>query len=176
MDYSSSYVNNSSNVVRGTDSVTQLSSKELGKDDFLRLLVAEITNQDPMSPMDNKDMILQLSQFSALEGTLQLNQNMENYIVNAEMSTASSMIGKEVTYLDEEYGVPVVGQVSKMAMYGDSPKLYIDGVLVGMDQILTVSEPSATSTTDSSSSSSTDTGSSSSGSTDTSSGTTDTAG
>ncbi len=147
MDYSSSYVNNASSTVRGTDNVTQLSSKELGKDDFLRLLVAEITNQDPLAPMDNKDMILQLSQFSALEGTLQLNQNMENYIGNAEMSTASSMIGKEITYLDAEALVPVVGKVSKMVMYGDSPKLYVDGALVGMDQILTVAEPAATTTT-----------------------------
>lgn len=50
-------------------------SNALGKDDFMKLLVAQLKNQDPLNPMDGKDMAAQLAQFSSVEQLMQLNKN-----------------------------------------------------------------------------------------------------
>lgn len=130
------------------ENITQLeSSSSLGKEDFLNLLMAELQNQDPLSPMDNKDMILQLAQFSAIEGTQNLNENMENYIDTANLATASSLIGKQVVYQDTDTGLEVVGQVDKINVVGTSLTMNIDGVDVNMYQIKSVYNPPSTAET-----------------------------
>src|SRR5262245_58853274 len=50
---------------------------ELGKDDFMKLMAAQLKYQDPISPMKNEQMAAQLAQFSALEQMLNVNQNLE---------------------------------------------------------------------------------------------------
>jgi flagellar basal-body rod modification protein FlgD len=90
--------------------------------------MAELQNQDPLSPMDNKDMILQLAQFSAIEGTQNLNENMENYIDTANLATASSLIGKQVVYQDIDTGLEMIGQVDKINVVGTSLTMNIEGV------------------------------------------------
>ena len=86
----------------------------LGKDAFLKLLVTQISNQDPTEPMDNRDLVLQLSQFSTLESTQQLNSNMEAYIEKASLATATSLLGKDVVYLDSKSGEDFIGTVSSV--------------------------------------------------------------
>jgi len=130
------------------ENITQLDpSKTLGKEDFLNLLMAELQNQDPLSPMDNKDMILQLAQFSAIEGTQNLNDNMENYIDTANLATASSLIGKQIVYQDAGSGLEMIGQVNKINVVGTSLTMNVDGVDVQMYQIKSVYNPPAAETT-----------------------------
>lgn len=88
--------------------------KSLGKDEFLRMLIAQLENQDPLDPMEDKEFISQMAQFSSLEQMQNMNANLEenlnwNYLlsqtINNTMST--SLIGKDVKasgnqfYLDE---------------------------------------------------------------------------
>lgn len=75
------------------------SSKELGKDAFLRLLVTQLQHQDPLNPMDDKQFIAQLAQFSSLEqmnniaaGITQLTQR----AANQDMLAAAAFMGKDV--------------------------------------------------------------------------------
>ncbi|OGV37897.1 MAG: hypothetical protein A2020_09985 [Lentisphaerae bacterium GWF2_45_14] len=137
----SDYINASS-----ADNITQLdSSKALGKADFLNLLMAELQNQDPLSPMDNKDMILQLAQFSAIEGTQNLNENMDQYIDTANLATASSLIGKQVVYQDIDTGFEMIGSVNKINVVGNTLSMDVDGANVKMYQIKSVYNPPATS-------------------------------
>ena len=84
-----------------TDS-TQIYSSDpntMGKDDFLMLLVTELQNQDPLSPMENSEFVAQLAQFSALEQLTNVNKNLEmlqmyqNSLNNAQ---AVGMIGKNI--------------------------------------------------------------------------------
>jgi flagellar basal-body rod modification protein FlgD len=58
-------------------SPSKLSDKSMGKDEFLKMLVAQLKNQDPLNPMDGKDMAAQLAQFSSVEQLIQLNRTME---------------------------------------------------------------------------------------------------
>jgi len=84
-------------------------SGELGKDEFLKLLMAQIKNQDPLDPMDDKEFISQMTTFSSLEQMMNMNDSIQQLVRNQSVSPViqySHMIGKEVSYykLDEESG------------------------------------------------------------------------
>ena len=71
----------------------------LGKDEFLRLLVAQLSAQDPLNPMDSREFSAQLAQFSALEQMTNVNSTLED-LVKAQQamgnSSMISLIGKKV--------------------------------------------------------------------------------
>jgi len=73
---------------------------ELGKDDFMKLMSAQLKYQDPISPMKNEQMAAQLAQFSALEQMMNVNSNLEKMTAGqkpSEHMIAASLIGKRVT-------------------------------------------------------------------------------
>lgn len=86
-------VTNVNNTYPTTASSTNVanSSNELGKDAFLKLLVAQMQNQDPMNPTEDKEFIAQLATFSQVEQLQAMNSSME-------ATQASSLIGKQVTW------------------------------------------------------------------------------
>nr|WP_240638154.1 flagellar hook assembly protein FlgD [Pseudomonas jilinensis] len=72
---------------------------ELGKDEFLKLLVVQLNNQDPLSPQENGEFIAQLAQFSTVEGIGNLNDSMEAIMSGFQSSQAlqaSSLVGRTV--------------------------------------------------------------------------------
>ncbi|MFV3305826.1 flagellar hook assembly protein FlgD [Pseudomonas sp. NY15181] len=74
-------------------------NSKLGKDEFLKLLVAQMNNQDPMSPQQNGEFIAQLAQFSTVEGIQSLNTSMDSMLSNYQSSQAlqaSSLVGRKV--------------------------------------------------------------------------------
>ena len=74
-------------------------NKELGKNEFLNLLVAQLNNQDPLAPQDNGAFIAQLAQFSQVEGIGKLNTSMESLVSGYQSSQAlqaSSLVGRKV--------------------------------------------------------------------------------
>jgi flagellar basal-body rod modification protein FlgD len=80
-------------------------SSSLGKDDFLKILMTQLQNQDPLNPMQDQDFISQMATFSSLEQMTNLNSSMDNFAKSTEQNQfmqASSMIGKTVTYLDDQ--------------------------------------------------------------------------
>lgn len=81
-----------------------LPSQELGKEEFLQLLVAQLRNQDPLEPMQDTEFIAQMSQFSSLEQLMNMNQNLSNsmdinYITSQSIanSMATSLLGRTIT-------------------------------------------------------------------------------
>ncbi|MEQ9728044.1 flagellar hook assembly protein FlgD [Pseudomonas sp. WHRI 8822A] len=74
-------------------------NKELGKDQFLNLLVAQLNNQNPLEPQGNGEFIAQLAQFSTVEGVEKLNSSMETILSGYQSSQAlqaSSLVGRKV--------------------------------------------------------------------------------
>ncbi len=72
---------------------------ELGKNEFLKLLVTQMNNQDPLSPQENGEFIAQLAQFSTVEGIETLNTSMESLLNGYQSSQAlqaSSLVGRTV--------------------------------------------------------------------------------
>lgn len=74
-------------------------NKELGKNEFLNLLVAQLNNQNPLEPQGNGEFIAQLAQFSTVEGVEKLNTSMESLLSGYQSSQAlqaSSLVGRKV--------------------------------------------------------------------------------
>ncbi len=73
--------------------------EELGKNEFLELLVAQLNNQNPLEPQSNGDFIAQLAQFSTVEGVEKLNGSMQTIMSGYQSSQAlqaSSLVGRKV--------------------------------------------------------------------------------
>lgn len=68
-------------------------------DSFLKLLISELQNQDPMQPMDNAQMIQQIGQIREIGATAQLTESLSALSSNQQMVTASGLIGREITGL-----------------------------------------------------------------------------
>jgi flagellar basal-body rod modification protein FlgD len=82
-----------------SQAVQETKGDDLGKSDFLLLLVTQFQNQDPLNPMDDKEFVAQLAQFSSLEQLMNLNTSMESLTAatkEQQMMNAASYIGKEV--------------------------------------------------------------------------------
>ncbi|WP_181348751.1 flagellar hook assembly protein FlgD [Thalassobacillus sp. CUG 92003] len=81
----------------------------LGKDDFLKILMAQIQNQNPLDPMKDKEFISQMTEFSSLEQTTNMASAIQSLTESQQFSPVvehSTLIGKEVTYpvYDEQTG------------------------------------------------------------------------
>ncbi len=78
-----------------------LSKAALGQEQFLKLLIEQLKNQDPLNPMDSTDFTAQLAQFSSLEQLFDVNKNlaaMQAYSATMNRLSALDMIGKQVTF------------------------------------------------------------------------------
>lgn len=83
-----------------TGGTTAQKSNTLGKDDFMKMLLAQLKNQDPMNPMDGKDFSVQLAQFSSLEQLNNLNTTMSSlptFLKSFSNAQMVGMIGNEAT-------------------------------------------------------------------------------
>ncbi len=86
--------------------------QSLDKDAFLRLLLEQLKNQDPMSPQDPNEFVAQMAQFSVLEQLTSLNQNM------AQLKKSLNIMTKD--------GI-VSGQVEKVTLEGEDIKVFVGG-------------------------------------------------
>ena len=80
-------------------------NKDLGKNEFLELLVAQLNNQNPLEPQDNGEFISQLAQFSSLEGIENLNSSMGDILSSVHSSQAlqaASLVGRSVIFAGDQ--------------------------------------------------------------------------
>ncbi|GAB2563498.1 flagellar hook assembly protein FlgD [Gracilibacillus alcaliphilus] len=123
-------------------------SSNLGKDEFLKILMTQLQNQDPLNPMDDKEFISQMATFSSLEQLMNMSRSIELLVGNQMVSPViqySHLIGKQVSYykIDEETGKvaepkemveSVVTSISQNQGYAvielqDGTKIYTDEIL-----------------------------------------------
>lgn len=87
-------------------------------DEFLGLLITELQNQDPLNPMDNAQMLDQISQIREIGSTNQLTETLSTLAVGQELSMASNLIGKQVAALDSNAD-SVEGVVDRVSVQTD---------------------------------------------------------
>ncbi|MFN8132457.1 MAG: flagellar hook capping FlgD N-terminal domain-containing protein [Solirubrobacteraceae bacterium] len=98
----------------------------LGKDDFLKLLVGQMRNQNPMQPTGDNEWISQMTQFSVLEQITNVATQTTALTDEQRTTRTLALIGKTVTYLDDQ-GAAQTGAVERVTLTSDGPRLTIGG-------------------------------------------------
>lgn len=110
----------------------RVASSELGKDDFLKLLIAQLANQDPTSPMENTEFIAQMAQFSSLEQMTNMSTSFSKMAGIIASSEASSMVGKTVEV--DVNGEAITGIVDA-ATRGEHAQVLVNGIYYDLDRL-----------------------------------------
>lgn len=108
------------------------SKTSLDRDDFLKLLITQLQHQDPTSPVEDKDFIAQMAQFSSLEQISNMSTGIQKLSGLIASSEASQVLGKTVELHDGENLVR--GVVDKIVR-GDSPLVEVNGGIYDFSQI-----------------------------------------
>jgi len=77
------------------------SLRDLDLDQFLTLMITELQNQDPLDPADNSEILQQITQIREIGATDKLAETLDNVLLGQNLSTASGLIGKNVTALTD---------------------------------------------------------------------------
>ncbi|MFD9902279.1 flagellar hook assembly protein FlgD [Mesorhizobium sp. UC22_110] len=93
-------MNVNNNVGNGTPQTQQKSKTSVDYQSFLKLLMAQMKNQDPTKPMDSTQYVAQLAQFSQVEQSVQMNTKLEYILQSSALSQADSLIGRQLTSAD----------------------------------------------------------------------------
>ena len=112
-----------SSIASSTAAATQstTASSSLGKNEFLKLLTAQLANQDPLQPVDNQAFVAQLAQFSSLEQLQNVTSRLDTLLVAAASSNqlaTASLVGKQVSYQASTVAVTADGAGAVQASLG----------------------------------------------------------
>lgn len=118
---------------QGTSTLQGPQQDFLGKEAFLQLLVTELSNQDPLNPMDDREFIAQLVQLSTLEQMTSLNTGVEIL----HLIQATGFVGKGVEALTFD-GSHVVGTVTEVKFTGSEPLLIVEDTAITLDEVISV--------------------------------------
>lgn len=106
-------------------------SSTMDQNSFLQLLVTQMTNQDPTSPMSNNDFAQQLTSFSSLDASQKMQSDM-SWLVS------SSLIGSTVDVLPANSKTPLTGVVSEVVLMDGVPQIIVNGQNYKLSQIQNV--------------------------------------
>ncbi|WP_045834923.1 flagellar hook assembly protein FlgD [Hyphomicrobium sp. 99] len=95
----------SSTDTTSTATQTAAKSNTLNYNDFLKLMVAQLQNQDPLNPTDSTQYMSQIAQFSSVEQGINTNSKLDQLLVNSNISQASTMIGLTLKGTDGTTGI-----------------------------------------------------------------------
>jgi len=134
-------------AVGGAASATTASKSGLDRDAFLKLLITQLRNQDPLKPVEDKEFIAQLAQFSSLEQMQSINKGLEQLIqAQSALPQGLALIGRTVQAVtidgvyDPKLGTNVLtGKVEGLDFSSGRPVLKIGGKLVPMENLISVS-------------------------------------
>ncbi len=108
---------------------------ELGKDDFLQLLIAQLSHQDPTAPMQDTQFIAQMAQFSSLEQMTNMSGSFTKLASLLGSSEAAGAVGRNV---DIESGDTTVSGAISAATRGDYPQVLVNGTWYDWSSVKTV--------------------------------------
>ena len=111
--------------------------QQLGKDDFLKLLITQLSHQDPTAPMQDKEFIAQMAQFSSLEQMTSMAADFARLTAMITGTDASSALGRNVELLD---GDKVVQGMVKAVTKGETPMVLVNGAYYNWKQVNKVFE------------------------------------
>jgi flagellar basal-body rod modification protein FlgD len=120
-------INSTTEIIKVEDMPTKVDNGSLGKDQFLKLFVAQLQHQDPMNPMNDSEFMAQMASFSTLEQVTNLASANQQMAASMASNSAVGLIGRTVTYVDADDQIHT-GKVDKVTTAGGKPLLTVDGV------------------------------------------------
>lgn len=141
---SSSTSNSGASPVPMDTSASRIPTQSLGQDDFLKLLVTQMTSQDPMNPQTDADFIAQMAQFSSLQSMNTLGTEVSRLNSQQQFTQAASLLGRSVR-VQTGQTTSDQGVVTAVHVNAGAPQLLINGQAYDLSQVLSV-EPVPTGT------------------------------
>ncbi|MBI4324916.1 MAG: flagellar hook assembly protein FlgD [Chloroflexi bacterium] len=117
---------------------SRLPARTLNQDDFLKLLIAQLTTQDPLSPRKDTDFIAQMAQFSALEQSKSMQSDLARLRADQELLKANALIGRTVDIQSDD-GAAARGVVSAVEVQTGVPAVIVNGQAYSLNQLLSIS-------------------------------------
>jgi flagellar basal-body rod modification protein FlgD len=135
---------NSSNVYAIGDGsgVNKKENSNLGKDDFLKLLVAQLKYQDPEKPTDSSQFMAQTAQFTLVEKFEEVAKSQNEILTAARAQSATSMVGRKVTWTGTD-GASQSGVVNAVSILAGVPSLSVGDKSVSLETVTRVENPTA---------------------------------
>jgi len=113
----------------------------LESEDFIKVLITELTNQDPLDPQDSGALLEQLSSLRNIESQLALKEQIENLVLQNQVATAGGLIGKLVVGLNRSNDL-VEGLVTSIRIEDGNTLLELDtGQVLEIERLTQISEP-----------------------------------
>jgi flagellar basal-body rod modification protein FlgD len=112
--------NSSATNPTGTDAYN-----DLQMEDFLKLMIAELQNQDPLNPMDNSELVGQISQMREITATDKMTETLDSVLLGQNISSATNLIGAEIDAISDD-NQRVTGLVDRVSVADGQPKLHLD--------------------------------------------------
>ena len=120
-----------------SSSATRTPKQTMDSEVFMSLLVTQLKNQDPSSPMDTNAMIGQSTQLAMMEKLTQLATDTAQGLQTQQRAAAAALLGRTVTYLGAD-GSTATGPVSGITYAGTTPTLTVGSVSVPLDTVTTI--------------------------------------
>lgn len=123
-----------------TDNLPVPTSQMLSQKDFLNLLVAQMTAQDPLKPTDSQDLLSQMTQFSTLNANNTLQAQLANMQLSQQFTEAGSLLGKQVT-LQLDSNTTAQGTVTGIDTSTNVPQIIVNGTAYTLDKVVSITNP-----------------------------------
>jgi len=115
-------------------------TQKTSKDQFLRLFLAQLQNQNPLEPMQDRDFLMQLAQFTQVENAEKTASMLEKLHTLLTATQATALLGKQVVALPEGEATPTEGKVSAVRFTADGVWLMVNGKQVGVQNVVQVND------------------------------------
>ncbi|MBT0993072.1 flagellar hook capping protein [Cellulomonas sp. DKR-3] len=131
----------------GAASTTSASNDTLDQQAFLELLVAQLRNQDPSSPMDSSQLMAQTTQLATMERLVEISDTSRESFALQMRVAGASLVGQTVSWTDAD-GTVQTGVVDAVSYAGAVPTVTVGGEEIPLDQVGTVTRTGAITTPD----------------------------
>jgi flagellar basal-body rod modification protein FlgD len=143
-----SSINNTTaaNSLTTNDAITSAATQTLSEQDFLNLLVTQMTQQDPLNPETNEDLLSQMVGFSTLASNTTTQTDMGQLAAGQTFSEATALIGSQVNLQVDANGDTAQGVVSGVDASSGTAQIVVNGQSYSLGQLLSVTPPATSST------------------------------
>lgn len=110
----------------------------MGRQQFLQLMLTQLRNQDPLEPIENNELVSQLSQFSTLEGIENLNAGFSDMLALQQLVQGADLVGRKVVLQASPDAALIEGTVTAMSRQDQQLAIMVDGQRFLLDQVVGV--------------------------------------